>query len=129
MTALELAGKIVSCIDAKKGEDIKLLDVHDRTTLCDYFVIASGSSTPQLRAMADEIDEKLSELGIDARRGRAGKQLTGCCWIMKRSSFICSGEKSVNSIRWSDYGEMPRKWIFQTWLSPTEGFGQTGREE
>ena len=34
----------------------------------DYFVIASGSSTPQLRAMADEIDEKLSELGIDARR-------------------------------------------------------------
>ena len=45
MTALELAGKIVSCIDAKKGEDIKLLDVHDRTTLCDYFVIASGSST------------------------------------------------------------------------------------
>ena len=68
MTALELAGKIVSCIDAKKGEDIKLLDVHDRTTLCDYFVIASGSSTPQLRAMADEIDEKLSELGIDARR-------------------------------------------------------------
>ena len=33
MTALELAGKIVSCIDAKKGEDIKLLDVHDRTTL------------------------------------------------------------------------------------------------
>ena len=27
------------------------------------------------------------------------------------------------------YGEMPRKWIFQTWLSPTEGFGQTGREE
>ena len=68
MTALELAEKIVGCIDAKKGEEIKLLDVHDRTTLCDYFVIASGSSTPQLRAMADEIDEKLSELGIDARR-------------------------------------------------------------
>ena len=63
MTALELAGKIVSCIDAKKGEDIKLLDVHDRTTLCDYFVIASGSSTPQLRAMADEIDEKLRREG------------------------------------------------------------------
>ena len=68
MTALELAEKIVGCIDAKKGEEIKLLDVHDRTTLCDYFVIASGTSTPQLRAMADEIDEKLSELGIDARR-------------------------------------------------------------
>ena len=48
--------------------DVYKRQVHDRTTLCDYFVIASGSSTPQLRAMADEIDEKLSELGIDARR-------------------------------------------------------------
>lgn len=46
MTALELAEKIVGCIDAKKGEEIKLLDVHDRTTLCDYFVIASGSQHP-----------------------------------------------------------------------------------
>ena len=46
MTALELAGKIVSCIDAKKGEDIKLLDVRDRTTLCDYFVIATMERCP-----------------------------------------------------------------------------------
>lgn len=129
MTALELAGKIVSCIDAKKGEDIKLLDVHDRTTLCDYFVIASGSSTPQLRAMADEIDEKLSELGIDARR-REGWETAD--WLLLDYETVIVHlfrEKSVNSIRWSDYGEMPRKWIFQTWLSPTEGFGQTGREE
>ena len=97
MTALELAGKIVSCIDAKKGEDIKLLDVHDRTTLCDYFVIASGSSTPQLRAMADEIDEKLSELGIDARR-REGWETADWLLLDYEIRFCRSGKEMAGHL-------------------------------
>ena len=83
MTALELAEKIVGCIDAKKGEEIKLLDVHDRTTLCDYFVIASVSaplsSGPwQMRSMKSSA----SWASMPAA-GKAGKQPTGCCWITK----------------------------------------------
>lgn len=67
MTELELAKKIVGLIDAKKGEDIKLLDIHEHTTLGDYFIIATVQNAPQVKAIADEIDEQLGKLGIEAR--------------------------------------------------------------
>ena len=67
MTELELAKKIVGLIDAKKGEDIKLLDIHEHTTLGDYFIIATAQNAPQVKAIADEIDEQLGKLGIEAR--------------------------------------------------------------
>ena len=68
MTELELGCTIAGCIDAKKGEDIKMLDVHDRTTLCDYFVIASAGNSQLVRAIAEDVEEKLSDLGYDVRR-------------------------------------------------------------
>ena len=45
--------------DNKKAEDIVILDVRELSSVTDYFVIASGSSEPHLRAIVDEISEKL----------------------------------------------------------------------
>jgi len=45
----------------KKAEDIVILDVRKLSTITDYFVIASASTEPHLRAVADEILEKLLE--------------------------------------------------------------------
>lgn len=67
MNTLELAKDIVKLLDSKKGEEILLLDIREHTTLGDYFIIATGSSVPQVKAMADEVDEKLAEKGIEAR--------------------------------------------------------------
>ena len=67
MTQLELARTIVKVIDEKKGEDIKLLDIHAHTTIGDYFIIATGQNVPQVKAIADAVDEKLSALGLEAR--------------------------------------------------------------
>jgi len=64
MESFELASKIVKCADDKKAYDIKLLEIKDLTTLCDYFVICHGTSNPQMRAIFDEIDEKLEESGV-----------------------------------------------------------------
>lgn len=47
--------------DNKKGEDIVILDVHELSSVTDYFVIASGTSEPHLRAIVDEITDKLRE--------------------------------------------------------------------
>jgi ribosome-associated protein len=47
--------------DNKKAEDIVILDVRDLSTVTDYFVIASGTSEPHLRAILDEITDKLRE--------------------------------------------------------------------
>ena len=45
----------------KKAEDIVLLDVRELSSVTDYFVIASGTSEPHLRAVVDEITEKLRD--------------------------------------------------------------------
>src|SRR5205085_10617104 len=47
--------------EEKKGEDIVILDVRELSSITDYFVIASGTSEPHLRAIVDNITEKLRE--------------------------------------------------------------------
>lgn len=45
--------------DNKKAENITILDVRELSSVTDYFVIASGSSEPHLRAIVDEIMDNL----------------------------------------------------------------------
>lgn len=59
-----LLAKIVKYIDDKFGQDIVVLDLEGISTLCDYFVITSASSTPQIKAIADEITDGLEDHGI-----------------------------------------------------------------
>ena len=47
--------------DNKKAEDITILDVRELSSVTDYFVVASGTSEPHLRAIVDEITDKLRE--------------------------------------------------------------------
>lgn len=54
----------VKAIDSKRGEDIEVIKVDDITVLTDYFVIATANSNTQLKAIADEVEYKLSEQGI-----------------------------------------------------------------
>ena len=64
--------KIVRCIaDAaleEKALDLIMLDVRELTILADYFVIASGRSSVQIRSIAENIETKMAELGIDLLR-------------------------------------------------------------
>ena len=45
----------------KKAEDIVILDVHALSSVTDYFVLVSGSSEPHLRAIVNEISDKLRD--------------------------------------------------------------------
>jgi len=47
--------------DNKKAEDIAVLDVRKLSSVTDFFVIASGTSEPHLRAIFDEITDRLRE--------------------------------------------------------------------
>lgn len=47
--------------DNKKAEDLVVLDVRRISSITDYFVIASGTSEPHLRAISDELIDKLRE--------------------------------------------------------------------
>lgn len=68
MTALEKAKKAAQLIDNKKGEDVRVLQIGTLTTIGDYFVVATGNSTTQVKALADEVDEKMSAEGIKPER-------------------------------------------------------------
>src|SRR5262245_57587611 len=54
------------------GQDVVVLDTRDQTSLFDFFVIATGRSGRQLRAIADEIDDVLQKQFGDQRLGTEG---------------------------------------------------------
>jgi len=57
----KVAGLCGELADKKKAEDIAVLDVSALSSVTDYFVIASGTSEPHLRAIVDEITDVLRE--------------------------------------------------------------------
>lgn len=64
MDSFELATCIAQILDKKKAQDLKVLKVRDLTVLTDYFVIASGSSTTQVRSLAEEVEFQLEQQGV-----------------------------------------------------------------
>ena len=60
-TALELALTIAHAADERKGGNIRVLKVTDVSYLSDYFVIATGFSTAQVRAIARSIEDTVSD--------------------------------------------------------------------
>lgn len=66
--AEQLAKHICEYLSSKKGEDIVLIDVREKTTLCDYFIVASGRSTQQVKSLCENLEEKLSSEGIEPKR-------------------------------------------------------------
>ncbi|MHB1452539.1 MAG: ribosome silencing factor [Saccharofermentanales bacterium] len=61
MTSKELAETIEKILDSKKGIDIQVIDLEGKTDLADFFVIATGTSTPHIRALSEEVEFKMKE--------------------------------------------------------------------
>ena len=64
-TSEEIAKAAVKILDAKKAENIKVLKIDSKTIIADYFVICTGRSTTQIKALADELDYKLGVGGLE----------------------------------------------------------------
>ena len=64
-TALKTA---INALEDKKGENIKVIDISGISVMADYFVIASGNNLNQIKAMADEVEDKLSKIGVEPRQ-------------------------------------------------------------
>lgn len=62
-----IAYYISSAAAEKKARDIKILNVNDISPITDYFVICSGNSSIQVKAIADEIEEELAERGFQLK--------------------------------------------------------------
>ncbi|MDR1905860.1 MAG: ribosome silencing factor [Clostridiales bacterium] len=68
MTPIELKNEICELLDLKKAADISVLDVGNLTVIADYFVIAGGTSTTNVKALAEFVEDKLKEKGVEPLR-------------------------------------------------------------
>ena len=71
MTVENITKVIYDAIDDKLGKDIAILNIGAVSSLCDYFVIDTASSQRQVKAIADNVEDELTKLGIEAR-GKEG---------------------------------------------------------
>lgn len=60
-TSKELAQAICLALSAKKAKDIATVYVREKSSLCDYFVIASGTSSTQVRSMGEYVEEQMEK--------------------------------------------------------------------
>jgi ribosome-associated protein len=63
MTSLELAKEAVKILDNKKALDLKIIGIKDISVIADYFVLATGTSSTHVKALADEVEFQIKQIG------------------------------------------------------------------
>lgn len=79
METLDLVKKIKAALEDKKAEDVTIIDIHEVSSIADYFVIANGSNANQLTAMQDAVDEAMYTNGVHAKQVEGNNNST---WIL-----------------------------------------------
>jgi ribosome-associated protein len=75
----EILKVAVTALDSKKGKNLQVIKVGDLTILAHYFILASGGSSTQVKALADEVEHKLKEGGQHPKRTEG---YNGANWIV-----------------------------------------------
>ena len=78
MTGEQIYQTAVRALDDKKAEDIQVMKIGDLTIVADYFVIATGTSTTHIKALADNVEYELGLQGVQP--GHIEGRATG--WIL-----------------------------------------------
>ncbi|MGI6265430.1 MAG: ribosome silencing factor [Acutalibacteraceae bacterium] len=68
MQAKQLLTGVVTSLDKHKAEDIRVIGVTDLTSIADYFVIAAGSSSTQVKALVDYVEDEMARQGVQPLR-------------------------------------------------------------
>ena len=75
----EIMELCVKAMDDRLAQDIEVLDVSNLTDLGDYFVMATGNSSTQVRAIADNVEEEVTKAGFSLHHREGYK---GESWIL-----------------------------------------------
>lgn len=78
MTSFELAQLIKHLLDEKKAENIVVVDLVKKGTIVDYMVIATGTSSRQVHAVADYVSQDLKQRGYSV----AIEGIPQCDWAL-----------------------------------------------
>ena len=101
----------VKALDDKSAKDIKVLHIAEKTVLADYFIICNGTSSTHVKALVDEVDKQLSELGEPPHKMEGQRS---DIWVLMDFGsvvvhiFTDEGRKFYNLERlWNDSEEVP----------------------
>ncbi|MBQ2256886.1 MAG: ribosome silencing factor [Clostridia bacterium] len=84
-TPLQLAEAIAEILDDTRAKDIKIVELKDKTDIAEYFVLANGTSSTHVKALAGEVEFKMEERDIKAEavEGRGNN-----AWIVLDYSHV-----------------------------------------
>jgi ribosome-associated protein len=80
LEAIDIAREIVNTLEDKKAENILLLDLRPDTLIADFFVICTGNSDRQLKALTEHVRENLKVLYDRAPFAVEGSSGSG--WVL-----------------------------------------------
>lgn len=84
MDTKALAWKTAEVIDSKKGQNIAIIDISATSGFADYFVITHAMNDRMMKTIADEVEDKLAELGMTLKQ----REGSGSGWILLDFSDI-----------------------------------------
>lgn len=110
---LKLLKMIVQALDAKKADDLRILDVSKQSTITDYLVLATGTSEPHLRALRITLEKALDEqkvriLGMDTGMA-SGWMVVDAFEVMVHLFTPENRDKYRMELLWKDATDLPLK--------------------
>ena len=84
-TPLQLAEAIAEILEDTRAKDVKIVALKEKTDIAEYFVLANGTSSTHVKALAGEVEFKMGERDIDAEavEGRGNNS-----WIVLDYSYV-----------------------------------------
>jgi ribosome-associated protein len=75
----QIAIEAALALDAKQAKDIRIFDVRGLSSVTEYYVVATGTSAPHLKALIAETQQQMKKLGISTYR-KSGDSDSG--WVV-----------------------------------------------
>lgn len=79
MSNKEIAMEVAKALSAKKAADVMVIDVAEKSSFADFFVLATGGSERQVGSLANEVLDRMTELG-EVNKNIEGKPNSG--WML-----------------------------------------------
>ena len=64
----DLKNVVISTLDFNKAQDIVTIDLKDKSSMSDYMIIASGTSSRHIQSLSEQVLEKLKDNGVKASK-------------------------------------------------------------
>ena len=95
---------VVNALEDIKGKDIVTMDVSDLTDVMDQIVVASGTSSRQVKSLADNVVEDAKKAAFNRSVSKEWTPLNGCWWILAISWYTSCFPRPVCFTSWKNSG-------------------------